>query len=79
MDIPVTEARARLSELMRRAEAGDEIVLTRHGNPAAWIVPATSPYHERARRVLIASTHRSGDNGYAHGQESGKMYARASD
>ena len=55
MHIPVTEARARLSELMRRAEAGEEIVLTRHGKPAAWIVPAAPPPDERARRALIAS------------------------
>ena len=55
MDIPVTEARARLSELMRRAEAGEEIVLTRHGKPAARIVPAAPPPDERARRALIAS------------------------
>ena len=55
MDIPVTEARARLSELMRRAEAGEEIVLTRHGKPAARIVPAAPPHDERARRALIAS------------------------
>ena len=33
MDIPVTEAKARLSELIRRAEAGEEIVLTPTGSP----------------------------------------------
>ena len=55
MDIPVTEARARLSELMRRAEAGEEIVLTRHGKPAAQIVPTAPQPNERARRALIAS------------------------
>ena len=55
MDIPVTEAKARLSELMRRAEAGEEIVLTRHGKPAARIVPAAREPNERARRALIAS------------------------
>ncbi len=55
MDIPITEARARLSELVRRAEAGEEIVLTRHGKPVARIVPAAPPPDERARRALIAS------------------------
>ena len=55
MDIPVTEARARLSELIRRAEAGEDIVLTRHGKPAARLGPAMPPPDERARRALIAS------------------------
>ncbi len=34
MYINVTEAKARLTELIRRAEAGEEVVLTRHGQPA---------------------------------------------
>lgn len=55
MEISVTEAKARLSELTRRAEAGEEIVLTRHGKPAARIVPAEPQPDERARRALIAS------------------------
>ena len=55
MDIPVTDAKARLTELVRRAEAGEEIVLTRHGKPAARIVPAAPRPDERARRALIAS------------------------
>ena len=35
MRISVTDAKAQLTELVRRAEAGDEIILTRHGQPAA--------------------------------------------
>ena len=38
MEISVTEAKAQLTELVRRAEAGDEIVLTRHGHPAVRLV-----------------------------------------
>ena len=34
MKISVTDAKAQLTELVRRAEAGDEVVLTRHGHPA---------------------------------------------
>ena len=55
MDIPVTAARARLSELVRRAEAGEEIVLTRHGKPTARLLPAAPPPDERARLALIDS------------------------
>ena len=55
MDIPVTEVRARLHDLIRRVEAGEEIVLTSHGKPAARLAPAEPPPDPRARRALIAS------------------------
>ena len=55
MDISVTDAKARLTELVRRAEAGEEIVVTRHGKPVARIVSAEPQPDERARRALIAS------------------------
>jgi prevent-host-death family protein len=38
-DVSITEAKARLPELVRRAEAGDELVLTRRGKPAARLLP----------------------------------------
>jgi prevent-host-death family protein len=31
LEIPVSEAKAKLTDLVRRAEAGEEIVLTRNG------------------------------------------------
>ncbi len=40
MNIPVAEAKARFSELVKRAQAGEEIVVTRHGKPVARVVPA---------------------------------------
>ncbi|MER8481494.1 type II toxin-antitoxin system prevent-host-death family antitoxin [Mesorhizobium sp. M1322] len=39
MNIPIAEAKARLSELVRRAEAGEEIVIIRRGKVAARLVP----------------------------------------
>ncbi|MHB1109446.1 MAG: type II toxin-antitoxin system Phd/YefM family antitoxin [Devosia sp.] len=39
MEIPVSAAKAQLTELLRRAEAGEEVILTRHGHPAGKIVP----------------------------------------
>jgi prevent-host-death family protein len=38
MKISVTDAKAQLTELVRRAEAGEEVLLTRHGHPAARLV-----------------------------------------
>ena len=40
MQITVAEAKARLAEFIRRAEGGEEIVLTRHGRPVARLGPA---------------------------------------
>ena len=38
----ITEARARLSELLRRAKAGEEIVITKGHEPQARILPPTT-------------------------------------
>ena len=38
MDMSITEAKARLTDLVRRAEAGEDVVLTRHGQPAVRLV-----------------------------------------
>jgi len=37
--IGMHEAKTQLSKLVERAEAGEEIVITRHGQPAARLVP----------------------------------------
>ncbi len=54
MQISVTDAKGQLTELVRRAEAGDEVVLTRHGQPAARIVAIRpKPIAPAARRALM--------------------------
>lgn len=40
MQIAIAEAKANLAELIRRAEAGEEIELTRYGRPVARLVGA---------------------------------------
>jgi prevent-host-death family protein len=53
MHISVTEAKGKLTDLVRRAEEGDEIVLTRHGQPAVQLTPIArrlSADERRARR-----------------------------
>jgi len=42
VNIPVSEAKGQLTELVRRAEAGEDVVLTRHGHPVARIVAAAA-------------------------------------
>lgn len=53
MQISVTEAKAQLTELVRRAEAGDEIVLTRHGLAAVRLVPIKAVLDAKARRAVL--------------------------
>jgi prevent-host-death family protein len=53
MQVSVAEAKGQLTELVQRAEAGDEIILTRHGQPAVRLVPVKAPQDRRSRRALL--------------------------
>jgi prevent-host-death family protein len=59
MHISVTDAKAQLTELVRRAEEGDEVILTRHGQPAAKLVPLKKRLSPEARRKLIEELQKS--------------------
>jgi prevent-host-death family protein len=37
--VTVVEAKARLSEILDKVEAGEEVVITRHGRPVAQLMP----------------------------------------
>ncbi len=53
MYISVSDAKAQLTDLVRRAEAGDEVVLTRHGHAAVRLVPVKARMTPEERgRVL---------------------------
>ena len=56
MRVSVTDAKAQLTDLIRRAEAGDEVVLTRHGHDAVRLVPVNRPEDtpEKRREFLEA-------------------------
>jgi prevent-host-death family protein len=54
MHISVSEAKAQLTELVRRAEAGEEVVLTRFGQPVARLVPEARKPTLTERRAIIA-------------------------
>ena len=54
MRISVTEAKAKLPELVRRAEAGEEVVLTKHGRAAVQILPAVRKSSPDVRHQLLA-------------------------
>ena len=52
MQVSVTDAKAQLTELVRRAESGDEVILTRHGQAAVRLVPV-KPVQSREERMRI--------------------------
>ena len=60
VQVSVTAAKGQLTELVRRAQNGEEIVLTRHGNAAARLVPAQGALDTRARRALLQAARKSG-------------------
>lgn len=75
MRVSVTEAKARLTDLVRRAETGDEVILTRRGHPVIRLVPIGTPGDAKARRRLLEAVRRSG-SAKAH---SGPLAARSQD
>ena len=53
MLISVSEAKGQLSNLVRRAEAGDDVVLTRHGQPKVRLVVVTPTIDRAARQEVF--------------------------
>ena len=53
MEISVTDAKAQLTELVRRAEAGEEVVLTRHGHPVVRLVAVKKKRDREALRAVV--------------------------
>lgn len=63
-EFAVAEAKARFSELIGRAEAGEEITIRRHGAPVAKLVPVAPKLsvEERRRRRLEWEAYRDERN-----------------
>jgi prevent-host-death family protein len=60
MRVSVTDAKGQLTELVRRAEAGDEVILTRHGHAAVRLVPVRAAPDRTSRRALLEAVRASG-------------------
>lgn len=60
MQISVTEAKGQLTELVRRAEAGDEVILTRHGHAAVRLVPVKTAVDRKSRKALLEAVRKAG-------------------
>lgn len=49
--VAISEAKAQLTDLVRRAETGDEVVLTRHGRDVIRLVPVKASTKTREQRL----------------------------
>jgi prevent-host-death family protein len=59
MRVSVTEAKGQLTELVRRAEGGEEVILTRHGHAAVRLVPIRAVPDRKARKALLEAVRAS--------------------
>jgi prevent-host-death family protein len=75
MRISVAEAESQPTELVRRAEAGDEVILTSHGHAAVRLVPIKAAQDRKSRRTLLEAARTSGSSR----AKSGPTAARSQD
>jgi prevent-host-death family protein len=59
MQVSVSDAKGQLTGLVRRAEAGEEIVLTRHGHAAVRLVLVKTTQDCKSRRILLEAVRAS--------------------
>ena len=60
--VNIGEAKARLSHLVARAEAGEDVIIARDGVPAARIVPQNRPIAETATLLRRERARRQPDS-----------------
>ncbi len=60
MRVSVTEAKERLTELVRCAEAGGEVILTRHGKAVVRLAAIAVASNRQSRRASIEAVRASG-------------------
>ncbi len=53
MKVSVTEAKGQLTELVRRAEAGEEVLLTRHGHAVVRLMATHGASSRESRRAVL--------------------------
>ncbi len=67
MDIPVSDAKGLLTDLVKRAEHGEDIVLTRHGRPVARLIAIVEHPSPADRRAVLAAVRADGRKNAAAG------------
>jgi prevent-host-death family protein len=60
MRVAVSRAKGQLTELIRRAEAGEEVILTRRGRSVVRLMPLGPPVTAERRRKLLEAVRAAG-------------------
>lgn len=60
MEVSVSDAKAQITDLVKRAEAGEEVVLTRFGKAVVKLVPVAPRTTAKARRAVLDAVRASG-------------------
>jgi prevent-host-death family protein len=79
MYISVTDAKAQLTDLVRRAEAGEEVILTRHGHAAVRFVPVVAKLTVEEKRKRVREIVESAQAKLAANPQSYASAARSAD
>jgi prevent-host-death family protein len=72
MLVSVSDAEGQLTELVRRVEAGDEVVLTRHGKAVARLVPVAAMPTAIDRRAILNKVRASGPKSATPGSDAAR-------
>lgn len=72
MKVSVSEAKAHLTDLVKRAEAGDEVILTRRGQDVARLVPMAIARDATSRRALMEKVRASASTKASPGPEAAR-------
>ena len=56
MQVNILEARSQLSQLIKSAQAGEEVIIANRGQPVARLVPVGAPAVRQAHKPAIAVT-----------------------
>ena len=59
MYISVSDAKAHLTDLVRQAEAGEEVILTRHGHAAVRLMPIKAKLTPEEKRKILEDFRKS--------------------
>ena len=59
VQISVSDAKGQLTELVRRAEAGEDVVLTRHGKPTVRLAAILRAPSAKDKRALMEAVRKS--------------------
>jgi len=72
MNITVSDAKGLLTGLVRRAEHGEDVVLTRHGRPVARLVAIMARPNKADRRAVLNAVRAEGREKALAGPEAGR-------